>query len=112
MMAPMGDNTFGARLGQIIAQRDLTQGQVELKTGLGQGHISQIIAGKRRPRIDIATALADALNVSLDWLAGRERRHQPPLAPDQQALLEAYARLAEGHKAAVLNMVRELAGKE
>ena len=36
MMASMRDNTFGARLGQVIEQRELTQGQVELKTGLGR----------------------------------------------------------------------------
>lgn len=106
----MRDNTFGARLGQVIEQRELTQGQVELKTGLGQGHISQIISGKRRPRIDIAVALARALGVSLDWLAGL-----PPqpgvdtLEPDARELVEAYSRLDEAHRQVVLLLAQGLA---
>lgn len=62
--------------------------------------------------MDTAIALADALGVSLDWLAGL-----PPqpgvdtLEPDARELVEAYSRLDEAHRAVVLNMVRDLAGK-
>lgn len=113
MMTSMRDNIFGARVGQVIEQRELTQGQVELKTGLGQGHISQIISGKRRPRIDIAIALARALGVSLDWLAGLP---PPPgvasLDPAQRELVEAFGRLTPAHQTAVLRMVRDLVEKK
>ena len=56
-------------------------------------------------------ATADALGVSLDWLAGRDRKHQPELTPEQEELVEAYNRLDEAHRSVVLNMVRDLAGK-
>lgn len=111
-MVAMPKNVFGLRLDSAMKTRGWTQGQLEHYSGVGQSHISQIVRGETRPRIDKAVALARALGVSLDWLAGL-----PPqpgvdsLEPDAQELVEAYHRLDEAHRQVVLNMVRDLAGK-
>lgn len=68
---------FGERVGQALDVREWTQGQLALFSTVGQSHISQVIAGKKKPRIDIAIALANALDVSLDWLAGRPGNGHP-----------------------------------
>ena len=105
-------NEFGRKIEEALTVRDWTQGQLELRSGVGQSHISQIVRGKTRPRIDIAAALARALGVSLDWLAGvPPRPGGDPLEPDEQELVEAFRRLDMAHRAVVLNMVRGLGAK-
>ncbi|MGI6376461.1 MAG: helix-turn-helix domain-containing protein [Anaerolineae bacterium] len=88
--------------------RDWTQGQLALFSGVRQPHISQIIRGERRPRIDIAIALADALDVSLDWLAGRDRKHQPALTPEEQELLRVFRQFDEAEQSLALDLIQTL----
>jgi len=104
--------TIGEKLEALMELRGITQGVLELRSGVKQTTISGIITKDRSPRLDTAVALADALDVSLDWLAGRDRKHQPPLDPEQLALLEAFDRLDEDHRSVLLNIARDLAGKK
>jgi hypothetical protein len=65
-----------------------------------------ILAGKREPSVSIATCLALALDVSLDWLCGLPRRNAAELAPDEETLLSAYRRSPEVVKEMLLNMAK------
>ena len=74
----LGDrNLIGARVTK--ARQDLDMKQVELLTKLQLAGIDMsapalsLLEGQKRPVSDIElNALADILNVSVDWLLGRE----------------------------------------
>ena len=102
---------FGQRLDQVLTSRQWTQGQLATYSGVGQSHISQIIRGLKTPRLDVAAALARALDVSLDWLAGLPPREPGALEPDEEELLKAYKELDDAHQGVVLNMTRGLGEK-
>ena len=75
---PLGNrNMIGARVAQ--AREDLGMKQVELLSRLQVANIDisipalSLLEGQKRPVSDFElTALADILNVSVDWLLGRE----------------------------------------
>jgi transcriptional regulator with XRE-family HTH domain len=51
--------------------RGLTQAELAEKVGVGKGLICHWEGEHSEPNLFHATLVADALNVSLDWLAGR-----------------------------------------
>ena len=63
--------TFGRRLKQRRKELGLTQDKLGLLTGLSQTNITFYETEKREPGLFNAICIADALGVSLDWLAGR-----------------------------------------
>lgn len=106
-------NTLGRRIEALLIQRNWTQGQLATYSGLSQSHISQIIDGKRRPRFDLVVKIADALDVSLDWLAGRPERNPDALAPDEAELLRLYRQLKnESFKRVALENLRNMVEAE
>lgn len=109
---PSVNNTgFGRRVEQLLASRQWTQGQLSAYSGIGQSHISQVIRGLKTPRLDVAMALARALDVSLDWLAGLPPQEPGILEPDEEELLKAYKALDEAHRKVVLGLARDLGEK-
>ena len=61
------------RIRQAMIDRGLKPVDLCKITGMGSSKISQILNGKvTDPRLSTAIKIADALNVSLDFLAGRE----------------------------------------
>lgn len=87
---------LGLRLQEALDVRGFTQGQLELKAGVTQQHISMIITGERKsPGIEKLAAIARALDVSLDWLAFGRTRDPAVLTPDEDELLRAYRTLRE-----------------
>ena len=77
----LGDrNLIGARVTK--ARQDLDMKQVELLAKLQLAGVDMsvpalsLLEGQKRPVSDIElNALADILNVSVDWLLGREESH-------------------------------------
>jgi transcriptional regulator with XRE-family HTH domain len=75
---PLGDrNIIGARVTE--ARNNLGMKQIELLTKLQTAGVDistpalSLLEGQKRPVSDIElNALADILNVSVDWLMGRE----------------------------------------
>ena len=61
---------FSTRLAKIRKHRKLTQEQLEELSGVSRCQISLYERSDRLPTLQSAIALADALDVSLDWLAG------------------------------------------
>lgn len=65
--------SFGERVKNELIKQDMPQAVLCKKSGLKSGHISPYINGNkdRDPRLSTASAIAEALCVSLDYLAGR-----------------------------------------
>lgn len=68
---PGSAEAFAARLVEARQKRQLSQVDLAKKTGLPASSISHFEAKKRRPSFDNLSKLADALNVTADFLIGR-----------------------------------------
>ena len=73
----MPQNLFAERLAQAMEEKGFKQVdliQVVTKRGnrLGKSQLSQYLSGKTIPRADVMAMLADALEVPVDWLGGKE----------------------------------------
>jgi transcriptional regulator with XRE-family HTH domain len=97
--------TLGERIAAIMERRHLSQEQVHLKVSLlqrqaqlkarvTQGHLSMILRGERKnPSVFTIAALAQALDVSIDWLVGLPKRDPTELDPDEADLLALYRQI-------------------
>ena len=93
--------SFGKRLNQILLDRDMTPAQLSKMLGWNTGVLSQYLNNpKRDPRLSTAIKVADALGVSLDYLAGRASPPPPPAYADarQRRMNAAYESMADDDK--------------
>lgn len=58
-----------SRLKAIRNWRDQTQQHLSLKTGIGQGYLSDLESGRRAGTPETIAKLAQALDVPLEWLS-------------------------------------------
>lgn len=58
-----------SRLKAIRKWRDETQLHLEVKTGIGQGYLSDLESGRRAGTPETIAKLAQALNVPVEWLS-------------------------------------------
>lgn len=64
---------LSSRIRNVLDLRQMTQADLARKTGFSTALISQICSGKTNsPHFNIMVGIADALEVSLDYLAGRK----------------------------------------
>ena len=65
--------TLAERIQHLMIERDISQADLARMTGITTSNIAYIVNGKTQdPRLGSVLAIAKALNVSLDYLAGRE----------------------------------------
>lgn len=69
-VAFMEKSTFGKRLGRIMQEKDISRTELKDSTGISLQSISNYLNDKRRPDCDMVVELAEALNVSADYLLG------------------------------------------
>ena len=65
-------NIFPQRLKELRLKKGLTQTELGKKVGVKQNTFTNWENGKREPSFENLIKLADLLEVSLDWLFGRE----------------------------------------
>jgi transcriptional regulator with XRE-family HTH domain len=62
---------IGANIQLILDMKGMTQADLARKSGLSTAVVSQIVSGKTKdPRLSNVVMIANALGVSLDYLAG------------------------------------------
>jgi transcriptional regulator with XRE-family HTH domain len=71
-------STFSKRLNAARRMRGLSQSDLASKTGLQQVAISFFETGRRAPSLGNLKRLADALEVTTDYLMGRSDFAEPP----------------------------------
>ena len=64
---------FSERLKELRKEKKLTQTELASKLDISQKSYSNWESGKAEPTLDNIIKLADLLEVSLDWLFGREQ---------------------------------------
>lgn len=96
----MDERGFAERLKAAIEFRGYTQGQLESRTEyvgekVSQSYISRLVQGKQSPSLSVLVALAQALDVSLDWLAGLPKRDPQELDPIEDKLLASFRKIED-----------------
>lgn len=66
-------NIFPQRLKELRLKKGLTQTELGEKVGVKQNTFTNWENGKREPSFENLVKLADLLDVSLDWLFGRDK---------------------------------------
>jgi len=66
------NNTFPERLRAAREKRELSQSELARKVGMQPSAIAHFEGDRRKPSFDNIRALAEALNVSADYLLGSE----------------------------------------
>lgn len=97
------DNFYNACLAKNIKPSAVVQ-----ELGLSGGSVTTW--KKRPPNAETLLMLADALDVSVDYLLGREKPEMPDVDPTTKVLVENFNRLSPQDKIDVLNFVLKKAG--
>ena len=117
---------FVERVEARLERLDMTATEACRKAGLPPDQMERVRDGRAPvPRGQPLIRLAEALATSVSYLVGLDPDTAPPnevledeqgslglLAGDEEGLLRAYRRLDFAHKAAVLAVVRKMAGPE
>lgn len=89
---------FNESLQRILSSRDMKQADLCRMSGIESSLMSNYVSGRKIPTLTNAIAMADALQISLDELAGRE----VPKRVIEQRLLSDFRELSdEGQEVAV-----------
>lgn len=99
--------SFGKRLNQILLERDMSPAALSKMLGWNTGVISQYLnKPDRDPRLSTAIKIADALDVSLDYLAGRKESKGVRMSRDESMLLDNYRIAPPSGKASIERIAR------
>lgn len=95
MVAKKEPSVFGKRLKIVRRARGLTQEELEAKSGVSSAMISHFETGERqKASADNLVKLAEALNVSIDYLLGRSE--EPELRGERvQALFRRLSKASD-----------------
>lgn len=96
------DNFYNACLAKNIKPSAVVQ-----KLGLSGGSVTTW--KKRPPSAETLLTLADALDVSVDYLLGREKPEIPEVDPTTKVLIEHFNKLSPQDKIDILNLVLQKA---
>lgn len=90
---------FWERLANLMREFDIKSKELAHKAGVSQRHINAITSGDRPdPRVSTAAAIAQALDVSLDWLVTGEKAKTEEMTGDEELFLDLYRQLPGGLK--------------
>ena len=94
---------FAIRLKQIRTEKNIKREFIAERIGTSSAIIGRYERGERTPSVDIAKKIAEALNVSLDYLVG----DSSVLVEDKAILkrIEDIANLPDENKNYVLNLI-------
>lgn len=67
------NNIFSIRLKEARKNKDITQAELSRITGIAPATLSSYEKDGKNPTIDKAVIIANALDVSLDWMCGNEK---------------------------------------
>ena len=71
-------NTIAERIKFAMGVRKMRQVELVQKTGISKGAFSSYLSGSYNPKQDKLELIADALDVNIDWLLGKNVPMQIP----------------------------------
>ena len=101
--------TFTDALNEAMKAKGLRQKDICKLTGFNSAQVSMLCTGKTKdPTISTAVALAKALGVSLDYLAGNETEDYLILTDREKHLVKQYQNMNDAAKSAVDTVVSSM----
>lgn len=81
----------------LMANNNMRAADLIRKTGIDQSHMSNVLNGKGSARftLDQIIAIADAFNVSVDYLIGRSQLKESTAVPTNEEIYRFFSRLLE-----------------
>jgi transcriptional regulator with XRE-family HTH domain len=107
MSSNIKKNNFSLRLKENRELKEMSQGDLAKKSNLQPSAISHFETGKRKPSFDNLRSLADALEVTTDYLLGRTDNSGGLAEPDQ--LHRHMQNMTESDKEFAMDMLERLA---
>lgn len=80
---------FGARVKELRENKKLTQEQLGELLNITAKHLSKIETGLRGPSVQLIITLAEKLDISTDFLLGRDAYRKKEMLQDVDAILAA-----------------------
>jgi transcriptional regulator with XRE-family HTH domain len=105
----MAEN-FGEHLRKEREAKGLSQMELAEKAGLQPSAISHFELGRRSPSFDNLRRLADALNVTIDYLVGRQTEPQTA-GPAAEQLFRDFEKMSAQDQETVSSFAKMLASK-
>lgn len=98
---------FKDRLNQLLVERNMKQADLCRASGLSSAQVTHLVSGRTKdPALHTAIKIADALDVSLDYLAENSGPEPtPPLDDETRWLLNGFSRLNRDGRMVVLDTV-------
>ena len=104
---------FGVRLQDTMDKRGVSAAQLSRKTNIHESNLSRYLAGTSEPSLKNLLLLAQALDVSADWLSGKEEMEtQYEIQFGERELMRIYSALSLAGKDKVLEYAELLLAKE
>ena len=101
-------NDLSRRIDEAMRMRGMSQADLCRATKMGSSKISYILQGKTTdPRISTLVKIADALNISLDYLAGRREDAAPRLTRNESILLSDFRQCTPERRRKAADAVRD-----
>lgn len=107
---------IGERLRQLRLAKDLSQGEIERKTGLLRSYLSRVECGHTQPSFSTLEKWAKALDLEVYqiFFTGRGKpkapkaKDSPSSSQPEKTLLEFFERLSPERRRLLLSLAREL----
>lgn len=101
----MDINKFSERLSHCMQERHLNGNDLAALSGVTAATVSRYLNGLRTPTVDNVVLLADALDVSVDYLLGRHN------VPDDKMLVSLYSIASSDDKRVLWTLLERYGGK-
>ena len=104
----MTDKEIGARIQNIIDDRDTTQTALAKQIGVAQTTLNGYMKGHHKFPPDTFAAIARALNISTDYIFGLTNIPEPPmrLSKSEQLMIQTLRSLYRDQQEAIHNQVQ------
>ncbi|MBE6893761.1 MAG: helix-turn-helix transcriptional regulator [Ruminococcaceae bacterium] len=100
---------FGRKVKKIMKQRGITQSWLAQKIGATEATLSRYVNNSRKPQADIAAEIAEALDVSLDYLMGISCFPAPikTLSTEESLMLSAFGRASSRDRKIIFGVLED-----
>ncbi len=106
----MGDNMeFGKNLKAILEFEGIKQKEFAEMLHISPSTMNGYLNDKRQPDFDLVMKMANALNVSVDYLFGGECGDKPVLSESELALLTSFRRMPPEQQKVFMALAKMLA---
>jgi transcriptional regulator with XRE-family HTH domain len=103
-------NPFPGRLKSAREMRKLTQIELGTKANLPSTSVAHFEAGSRKPSFDNLRKLAEALEVTTDYLLGR--MDEPTMSGDADVAFRDIGKLSNHNREILKDLIQSMAEKE